>query len=163
MPERVELETPVVEVILQPWGNALVARPESGEALVFGRWVLAVQTDRLPDSSMLTPVRMPFVTDEPAPYFEGRRLFLTDEGIVLDHATRDQMRVASYFGNNWIELSHNQGFTRDGTFWQTGYVDWERELSLARRLATWLHLSYSQNEQGLIPGRWRMKRVELQP
>jgi hypothetical protein len=163
VPERVPVDTPVAELILEPWGNSLVVRPVHGDALVFGGWLQTVQTDRLPDPSTLTAIRMPFVSNEPSPYFEDRRLFLTDEGIVLDHTSPGQFGGARYVGNNWIAVTHHFGFTRDGSLWRLGDFLGEREPSVGSRLTRWLNLNYAQGEQHLIPRRWRMELVELKP
>lgn len=163
VPERMPMNEPVAQIF--PGANqwSLIVRPVVGNAIVHGNWLMTARTDSLPEGRRLTPIQWPFVTDQfPNSYYEGRRLYLTAEGVVLDHTSPGRFAGGGYVGNNWIAVTHHYGFTRDGSLWKNGELRHERAAA-GSRLAQWLNLGYGQGEKHLIPPRWRMERVELKP
>jgi len=163
VPERMPMNEPVAEIFPGVDGGALIVRPVVGNAIVHGSWLLTVQTDSLPEGRRLTPIQWPFVSEQLNPYFENRQLYLTEHGLVLEQATREQRGSWNHVGNNWIAVTHHYGFTRDGSLWKRGDLRDDREPSAGSRLARWLNLGYGQGEQHLLPPRWRMELVELKP
>lgn len=164
VPERMPMNEPVAEIF--PGANqwSLIVRPVAGDAIVYGGWLITARTDSLPEGHRLTPIQWRFETDQlHNSYFKNRRLYLTEEGLVLEQTDGEYPKSGEFVGNNWIAVTHDYGFTRDGSLWKMGDLHHEREASAGRRLAQWLNLGYNSGEKHLIPPRWRMELVELKP